>query len=247
MSLNRSMTAVIHGESGVGKSWLGDTAPAPRLLLDAEGGSRFTTSRKVMWNPIADPPPEPDGTWDTCVVITREFNVVRSVFQWLNSGKHGFKSVVLDSLTEIQQRCRDSVSGTNTPTERDWGTLLIQMDSLIRQFRDLTMHPTNPLECVLFLALTKDANGKWRPSLQGQIANKLPQYVDVVGYLYVTRLNETEEVETDRNGLVRRLLIAPLDNYAAKDRTDRLSQHYGSTIINPNLVEMISAVYDKKE
>jgi len=235
------LTAVIHGESGVGKSWLGDTAPSPKLVLDAEGGSLFTPSRKVRWNPQKEDPPKDDGTWDTCVVLTRDFKTLSTVYQWLNSGKHSFKSVVLDSLTEIQARCKDSVSGTDTPSERDWGTLLIQMEYLIRSYRDLTMHPTNPLQAVVFLALTMDKSGKWRPNLQGQIAVKLPQYVHMVGFMYADRPGESE-AEYAEDGVVRRLLVTPLDNFVAKDRTHIISQTYGNTITNPNITSMIETL-----
>ena len=54
------INAVIWGPSKQGKSYLGDTTPAPRVVFDAEMGSRFTPSRKIVWDPIKEAPPEHD-------------------------------------------------------------------------------------------------------------------------------------------------------------------------------------------
>lgn len=221
-----SLTAVVHGESGVGKSWFGDSVPGPRLILDAEGGSRFTPSKpKILWDPQADAPPAP-GEWETCVTFVRDFGTLSRVFAWLNSGNHPFVSVVMDSLTEIQKRCLDAIVGTNAPQTQDWGSLLRQMEGLVRQYRDLTMHPTKPLKCVLFLCLSseKGRNGKISAHLQGQLGTTLPGFVDLVGYLYT-------EVDPDRPGhLHRKLLVQPYDGFQAKDRTDVISKTFGAVI-----------------
>ncbi len=226
----KTLTLVIQGESGSGKSWLGDTSPAPRLILDAEGGSRFTPSGKVYWDPMREPPPQAQ---DSVVVQVRDFDTVSMVFQWLNSGQHDFKSVVWDSLTEIQKRCLDAIVGTNVPLMQDWGTLLRQMESLVRQFRDLTMHPTKPVEVVVFITTTRtDDTKQRRPNVQGQLAITLPQFVDVVGFLYT-------QASTDGLSLDRFLLVQPYPGYVAKDRTDRL----GQTIPAPNIERMLVSIY----
>ena len=40
-----TLTSVIHGYSGVGKSWLLDTMPPPRLIMDAEGRASLRPAR----------------------------------------------------------------------------------------------------------------------------------------------------------------------------------------------------------
>ena len=233
---------LVHGEGGVGKSWLGQTTPSPRLVLDAEGGSRspkrmrpdgtVERQRVVLWNPTTEPPPQDDGTWDTCRVSVLDFNTVLKAYEWLNAGSHQFKSVVLDSLTEIQKRCKDAISGVDTPSERDWGLLLIRMEHLIRQIRDLVSHPTNPLDAVLVLALSVEKNGKRRPAVQGALGVSLPGYVDVEGYMYVQVTEGGEEV--------RQLLISPREGYEAKDRTHTLSVEYGAAIASPDVEQMLA-------
>jgi hypothetical protein len=214
--MQRSLSIVVHAHSGTGKSWLGDTAPKPLLVLDAEGGSRFTPSRKVAWDGLSYPPAH-DGTWDTCVVTVRSFAQVAKVYDWLNSGQHPFVAVCLDSLTEIQKRCLDEVSGIEQPTQQDWGALLRRMEALVRQFRDLTMHPTRPLEAVVLICMTSERNGRLTPHVQGQLRDTLPYFVDVVGYLFVQPDPTTGLPQ-------RRMLVQPVGQYDAKDRTNRLGQ-----------------------
>lgn len=235
-----TLSLVVHGESGVGKSWLGDTTPAPRLVLDAEGGSRFTNSRKYRvpdgkgWDGKSAPPVW-DGTWDTCAVTTRDFATIATVFQWLASGQHPFRSVTLDSLTEIQKRCLDAVAGVNQPTQQDWGELLRKMEKLVRDFRDLTLHPTKPLEAVVIICVTSTKEGRAKPHVQGQLAVTLPYFVDVVGYLFVQA--------DEHNQPVRRLAVQPLGPYDAKDRTNRL----GLVVDHPNVETMLARVYGRHD
>jgi hypothetical protein len=223
---------IVHGEAGAGKSWLGDTTPAPRVILDAEGGSRFTPSNKVQWDPTKEPP-TPDGTWDTAIVFVRDFNTVAQVYQWLNSGKHPFKSVILDSLTEIQKRCIDQIAGDAQLRTQDWGEVLRRMEKQVRDFRDLTMHPQNPLEAVIYINLTAERDGSKRPAVQGSLGVSLPGFVDVVGYLFVEVLQETNELK-------RRMLVAPYNGIVAKDRTNRL----GMVVDDPNVVSMLDTIYN---
>lgn len=231
----RGITLVVHGEAGVGKSWLADTAPAPRLIMDAEGGSEWTPSEpKVLWDPQATPPP-PDA--ETVIVYTRDFATVDRVYQWLNSGQHPFNSVTWDSLTEIQKRCMDQIVGANQLRKQDWGTLLRFMEGTLRQFRDLKMHPVRPLQAEVFIALSNDRGEnmpKTRPAVQGSLTTTLPGYVDVVGYLYL---------EADENGVSHRWLqIQPWNNVVAKDRTHLLTQTYGWRIEDPNITHMLQVL-----
>src|SRR5215475_15054648 len=98
MSVHYGVNAILFGPQKKGKSFLGDTTPAPRLVLDAEAGSRFTPSRKVGWDPVSQAPPQVDGTWDTAIVTVQSFRDVQKAYEWLASGQHPFHSVVLDSI-----------------------------------------------------------------------------------------------------------------------------------------------------
>ena len=234
MTEMRSLSILVHGPSKVGKSWLGDSTPAPRLILDAEGGSRFTPSRKVVWDPVTQLPPENDGSWDTCIVYVKDYETVTRAFDQLNQGEHPFKSVVLDSISEIQQRCVDSIAGIDIMKIQDWGTLLRKVSDTVRRFRDLTTHATRPLNAVVLIAMTREVSGKWKPHVQGQLMTVLPYYMDVTGYLYLQK--------TDDGNSLRRLLVSPHDQFEAGER---VGGRLGAVVDNPSVSDMLDTIYGK--
>jgi hypothetical protein len=68
---------------------------------------------------------------------------------------------------------------------QDWGDLGRTFAGMMRDLRDLTTHPTNPLEAVVLTAMTREKDGKMAPYLQGQSGTVAPYLFDVVGYLAV--------------------------------------------------------------
>ena len=229
MTQHSTLTAVIHGESGGGKSFLLDTAPAPRLILDAEGGSEFTPSwPKVLWNPNVYAPPGVQGcepgqeqVTETTRVIVRDWLTLTRVSQWLESGRHHFVTAGFDSITEIQKRCRDNIRGTEQMQTQHWGALLIEMEALVRRMRDCTMDPSNHLQNVVILALTDDKSGVYRPLIQGALQKSLPGFVHIVGYLYA---------EMAEGGIQRKMLIQPIGQFVAKDRTHIVTRTLGPVV-----------------
>lgn len=249
MTHRETLSLLVHAESGAGKSWLGQTTPAPRLVLDAEsGGSRFARRvengkairpKRVVWDPHSEPPPKA-GEWETCFVSVKEFDTMRRTYEWLNQGEHPFKSIVLDSLTEIQDVCKKGIrTGDEVMNERMWGILLDRMTALVKDFRDLREHPTAPIEVVLILSLSADIKGKFQPLVQGQLRDKLPGWMDVLGALSP---NVTPEGEYEG-----RLLIRPHERFVAKDRTHVLKEHYGPVIVNPDVSEMLRVLNEEDE
>lgn len=230
------LSILVHGLAKAGKTTFAETAPRPRVVLDAEGGTRFTSTRKRAWDPTTERPPEDDGTWDTCVVYVRNFSTVSMAYQWLGSGQHPFRSVIVDSLSEVQQRCVDQLAGAGRMEQQLWGDLLRQMSDLVRKMRDLIIHPTNPLDCVVLVAMTRgDSKGRMVPLVQGQLASTLPYYIDVTGYFYV-------EADPTTGQLLRRLLVAPHPQFEAGDRTGRLP----AVIDAPSIPAMLDTVFGRQ-
>lgn len=239
--MEETLSLLVHGESKVGKSTLGNTAPEPRLIMDAEGGSKFLPGRKVEWklNEGDGAPPQPDGTWDTCIVTIRNFSDVKKVYDWLNSGRHGFKSLVIDSISEIQKRCVDDIAGTEQMTQQAWGSLLRAMEQLVRNMRDLTSHPSNPLKAVVLIAMTREINGKMRPFVQGALATTLPYFIDVVGYLEVVEYPDPAD-PTKPATKVRELIVSPHPRYEAGER---VQGRLGERVYHPDVKRMITEIY----
>lgn len=228
-----TLAAVIHGESGAGKSYFAGTTPAPRLILDAEGGSRFIKAnrRKKTWDPNEGPPPEYDGTWDAVVVPIRDWVTMDAAFNHLNNGNHPFRSVVVDSLTELQKRLVDAVAGTDQPTLQQWGIIGRHFEDMIRRLRDLTFHEKKPIEAVILLCLSHLRDNETRPFLKGQIELTLPAFVDVVGYLYADAAGD--------GSIAHRMLLVPANNIIAKDRTAALVEAYGAVATDAQATEWL--------
>lgn len=223
---------IVYGPAKCGKSYLSDTTPAPRLVLDAEMGSRFTPSKSVIWDPRKEKPPVPDGTWDTAIVPVHDYTTVLKAYEWLNSGQHPFKSVVIDSISEVQQRLADDLTGVNPMQLQDWGTMLRKASALVRQFRDLVEHPVRPIDAVVIIAMMReDNNGGKHPYVQGQLKTTLPYYVDVIAYLGPVHLQD--------GGFVRRLLIGPTPGYETGERVAGRLGHY---IDDADITDMLRKV-----
>ena len=241
--VSKRLTIFIHGESGAGKSWLANTAPGPRLLLDAEGRAEYLKSdpvtraaqRIVTWDPREAIPAESADPAVLTVVNVQDFTDITLPYQWLAKGDHPFNSVIIDSLTEVQQRLIDKVASTSQMQHNQWGEVLRELESYIRKFRDLRKHKTNPLWAVVVVSGSQIKDGKQRPMLQGQVATKAPYHFDVVGYLGKRLTAE---------GAKERFLLIDgfIDGFVAKDNTDDLVFHYGDTIINPNISDMLAVL-----
>ena len=215
--VQRSLTIMVYGESKVGKSTFAVTAPYPRLMLDVEGGHRFLPITVKYWDPIREEPPVADGTWDTVVVNVRDYDVVLKTFQWLQTGKHQFKSLIIDSISELQVKCMDSIAGTEQMKMQQWGELLRHMGALLRDLRDLTMHPTQPLEAVVLTAMARpSADGRMRPYLQGQLAIQAPYFYDILGAINVETMPNPDPLQAPFK--VRRMYVERTDEYEAGER-----------------------------
>jgi hypothetical protein len=248
MSDPRTLSILVHANSKTGKSTLAATCPFPICFFDAEGGTKFLAGsptlsarlgrpmRFITWDPAVAPPVY-DGTWDAAVVTVSSWGDMQQAWSWLHQGQHHFQSIVVDSITEVQRRAKQNLKGTEAMQIQDWGQLLTIMDTVIRGLRDLTIDPYNPLRVAMFIAETRQLDGKWRPYMQGQIATSLPYWMDVVGYLYV-------DMEQDADGQytvpVRKLLVNQHALYEAGERVQGL---VGPVISNPDIHFMLESIY----
>lgn len=239
------LSLLVHGPSKVGKSTLTSTSPTPILVLDAEGSWRFIRQagfrsgvplRRVEWDGV-NAPPRADGTWDVCVVPTTSWVTVTQIYAWLTQAPHDFATIVLDSITELQRKCRNNIAADGViQNYQGWGKLLADMDRVIRGFRDLTLAP-GPVQVAIFVAETAHRDGKWRPHMQGQIANSLPYWVDVNGYMY-----QAPEIGVD--GVVgpnrTSLWIAQTPEFETGERVQGMLP---DVLHNPSITDMLRMIY----
>jgi len=255
------LKAIIYGDAGAGKSWAAATAPGPRLVIDSEGGSHLAKRpifemqegipvvtghyrpHLVRWDPILEPMPIGDVTADTTVLVRAlNLDTVDAAYNALNAGGHPFRSVIVDSLSDMQFRHKGILTKAQVKTQdatdqRSWGILLTRFVELCCAFRDLTDHPVCPLDCVVILSgAAEDAKGVMRPMVQGALRNSLAGYMDLMGYM--------EEVTPDvikPNETVHRLHFRnSAGQWKAKDRTDTLSKSFPMGYVDfPHLEQIL--------
>jgi len=237
---DRALSMLVHGGARVGKTTLAYTAPYPRLVLDAEKGSRFVKANKKKWDPLTEAPPVADGSWDTVVVKVTSFDVVLKTYEWLRSGQHQFRSVIVDSISELQVQAQEQIVGRNKMQTQDWGTLLQRLGAFCRDLRDLPEHDNQPIEAVIVIAMSRLQDGVVKPFLQGSIAQQIPYWYDITGYLYVEPVMDPS---TQQWVEVRRLLTHKTNDYEAGSRVPDLPV----VLDNPNIEQIIDSVFGPRE
>ena len=222
--LDKHVKMLLYGASGVGKTVFGSTAPDV-LFLDAEAGMLSVREKNL----------------DRIKVI--DFADVYKAFDFLKLGEHKYKTVVIDSLTEIQRKSMDSIlkkTNRDKPQIQDWGSNIEQIRKMVRYFRDL---PMNVIVIGLDQQIEQDdmtGTTKRAPALQGR---SLPQevmgYYDIVGYMFAQ-----ERVKQDNSGekeIVRAIRVQPSQNVYAKDRSGKLPIY-----IQPNFVDMFNTIFPEE-
>lgn len=204
------LNMLVYGDPGVGKTVLAGSASqveamSPVLFIDVEGGTMSLRNRYP----------------DVEVVRVSSWSDMTSLYNDI-ANTDSYKTIVLDSLTEIQKFSmynimRDLVAGDpdrdpDVPGIREWGKNSEQIRRFVRAFRDLSVN-------TIFTALSAtDKDQKTgatlsRPYLSGKLASEVAGFLDIVCYMYV------RVVEGD----VRRLMLTSgTDSCVAKDRSDSL-------------------------
>lgn len=219
-----NLNVLLYGDSGVGKTTTIATAPGPVLVLDMEGGSL----------PLAGK--------DVDLVKVKSPDDIRETLQGVKSGKFEYRTVALDSITEMYKVIMDEVIRTNPNVSRAYGDQASQSDygratelmrRAIRAFRDLPVH-------VVFTALAQDLKDEVDgsvtrlPSLPGKLAYELAGYVDIVGYVFARPSKDGKEVE-------RGVAVQPQGKVIAKDRSGKLG-----AVVAPDIAAWIQAINGKE-
>jgi hypothetical protein len=210
------------------------------LFLDVEKAARFIRGKKIKWNPLTEAPPVADGSWEICVVNVDEWKKAEKAYEWLKSRQHPFRTVVLDSISELQAKAQEFVKGRNQLQTQDWGKLLSLMAFFCRDLRDLTGDDDNIIEAVIITAMTREVDGIYKPHLQGQIAAQIPYWLDITAYMYVTPVTDTASGELID---VRNLLVGKHPNYESGNRVPDLP----TVIEHPNVEQLLNDIFGPSE
>ncbi len=222
MTYDKRWRLLLYGSPKVGKTSLAETAPGPRLFLNAEGGTKWLATNTIPWDPKDGKPPGKIGPEDTVVVHITDWRMLERLNNWLQKGKHPFRSVILDSITELQKQAKQQVTETGMRLQ-DWGTLFDMMDPILREIRDLTEVPNSPVECVVIVALANEREDKTFPDIQGSMSRSLAGQVDTIGHLQPAKMG-ADGVAT------RELIVDARKGVEAGDRTKVLRRTFGGAI-----------------
>lgn len=223
---------LVYGESGVGKTVLAGSsclvpALAPVIFLNIEGG---TLSLRKRYPEVK-------------TVRCKAYSDIVKVYEALKSGKHPFKTVVVDSLTESQKFSmagimrvtteKDSDRDPDLPGIGEWGKNIEQMRKLVRAFRDLPMN-------TIFTALAmtekdKKGNTTIKPQMSGKLSSEVAGFLDVVLYMYKKDVKD--------EGTHRVLTSAGTEEIVAKDRTDNLPKY----MKNVTMAELYGQMFPESE
>lgn len=159
-----------------------------------------------------------------------------------------YKTVVIDSLTEVQRRSLDRIVDTRTgqvnpgsitrgvkfennrTTLQDYGDNTQQMRKLVRAFRDLEMN-------VIFTALEAEVQDELtgkitiRPAVTEKLWQDVNGYVDIVARMFTA--TKDKQVE-------RKIAFQPYGNYTAKDRSGALGMGMTDATVK-QIVDKINA------
>lgn len=227
------LNAMVYGESGVGKTLLAGTAAyveelSPVLFIDVEGGtttlSHFGEDAQISIVP--DPDEDRPLRWPD----------LQKIYNDLYTGNHPYKTVVIDSLTEMQKLAMNTVlngvgkmtfeAEGNLPEFKDWHINTEQMRRLVRAFRDLPINTicTALADEVADPRTARSDNPRMlkRPSFTKKLAQEIPAFFDLVFYLYSKQRGESNirYIQTDKD-----------NNVVAKCRVRGVPMH----VTNPDM------------
>jgi hypothetical protein len=238
-------TIVAYGRSGTGKTTFAASAPMPALLLNLkEDGTDSVMNVKGLKTVRIE-------SWDE----------LEQVYWYLKSGKHEFKTLIIDAVTEMQDlaiaKFRDDqrMSDDDMLSKRTWGFVSGLMKTWLFNFRDLKEEKGTTLDTVVFLAhdrttsVDEDSDDENQlmpevgPRLMPSVASFLCGMVNVIGYTYVREVIGKKEPgkKKPETKTEYRMRLAPHAYYTAKVRKPK-EFYVPQSIVNPTYDKIVSII-----
>lgn len=232
------LTMVAYGRSGTGKTTLAATFPKPLLLLDIreEGTDSICDVKGVDVLPV------------------REWDEIEQVYWYLKSGKHKYRTVVLDAVTEMQGlamakiRGESKLSDDDVISRRAWGQISSKMQTWVINYRDL-----KAIDNIVFIAHdrshdTDDDDAAEQlipevgPRLMPSVASHLAGAVKAIGNTYIREV-KTKDQKTGKKkrDVEYRMRIGPHAYYLTKIRQPK-SNYVPDSIADPTYDKVVSII-----
>lgn len=188
---------LVYGQSGSGKTRFASNWPTP-IYMDIEDGMGSVV-RKVYRVP------------------TKTMDDVRGLLTFLETSDHRFKTLVIDSLNELQTLVMHNLITHYTsirrayddlPSQSDYGKMLDDFYKVVRRAKALSMN----VVMICNAASQEFETDMVQPQLTGKnTANTVNRMMDVIGYLY--------KAEPATGGSKRRMMVFDAVAYVTKDRS----------------------------
>jgi phage nucleotide-binding protein len=210
--------ALFYGPNGTGKTTVAGTFPGPVLVLDCnEKGTKVLV-----------------GTGSKKRLVTT-FDMFQMAYWYLKDGKHPYKTVVIDTVTNLAEITMRSILGedvTRMPHKGDYGANSQILKRWLLDFRNLPMN-------VVFICQEKrdsdddieSETASVYPQLSPAVRGILGGGVDVIGNTYIKEVDDSENPGKVKVKFCMR--IGPNSKYLAKCRTPRGAKCPAS-IVNPS-------------
>lgn len=182
-TINRGIAMVIYADPGVGKTTLASTLPeGETLIINTEAGlGPLLGTKHVVFNLLKS---------------MKGYEIEKAVddlYKYLRTEKHGFKHVVVDNCSELEQQLILNLTlrrGKETPELREYGDVAFKMKEWVRSFRDLIYQGiTVVFNAWEFPLDIKNNDGqvitKTFPMIGKKIAPQICGIVDIVGHLEI--------------------------------------------------------------
>lgn len=226
---------LLYGRHGKGKTRIAGTAPKALIVDVNEKGTK--SIRRT----------------DAEVFPVRRWEDITYVYWYLRSGEHEYETVVIDTITGMQDLCMKFVLGEAEdrdpnrplamPEQRSWNRTSELMKRELLNYRNLPMN-------VIFIALERiitndeDESQERVPYLSPAIRGTACASVDIIARVY------QREVRVGKKGGKKeekrwetRMLVGPHDEFESKDRTGSLPR----IVRNPNVAEIIETMNEEEE
>lgn len=218
---------LLYGQNGKGKTRTAATAPKPLLIDINEEGTKSIRN----YNGVE-------------VFPAKNWEDVHWAYWFLRSGEHEYESVIIDTLTMMQNVCmkqvlreaedRDPAKDPATASQRDWGKVAQLMKDLLLNYRNLPMN-------VIFVCQERSIDNEEGetekvPDLSPGSRATATACVDFIGRIYTREVRVVKGKKTTKAWRTL-MLIGPHDVYLTKDRSGVLPR----IVPNPSIPQMIAA------
>lgn len=210
---------LLYGSPGVGKTRTscvdarGVLTPGPVIFGNVEGGIMSIRDLVGGHVKVVDLKVTPDDPRDGV-------DKLHELFSTLQKGGHGFKTLVLDSVTELQKVFVDRVTKDRRLDVADlkaWQIAQEKTRNALRMFRDL---PMNVILVCLGMDDKNELTGqiKTKPSMAGKVSDEITAFMDEVAYM--TTITTKDAANPEGPPITKRVWCMEItDNFYAKDRS----------------------------